>query len=363
VAEDTAREDKTEPASERRLRQAREEGNVALGRDAVGVAALAAGAATLIAVGPTLRDALVMLVAASARTLATGQPRELVPLLWRPAALLIAACAAAATAAAVAAVVQTRGGLWGNLALPDFSRVFGGERMGRMFKRETLVDLGVALVKIVTVGGTLWWAFKVDIGRLPRLITTGADGQMAALFGSLRDGLVKVLASLVLLAGLDLALTRFRFRERMKMTKEEAKREYREDEGDPLLRSRRRRQHRELAKGRVAVEVPRADALLVNPTHIAIALRYRPGEDKAPKVTAKGKGEAAEAMRALAREHGIPIVEDIPLARLLFKRVKVGRTVPVETYRAVAGILAFVYRVLGRSRAVGAATGAQAGLR
>ena len=116
-----------------------------------------------------------------------------------------------------------------------------------------------------------------------------------------------------------------------------------------MIRARRRRKHRELAKGQAKVEVPRADALVVNPTHIAIALRYRPGEDAAPRVTAKGKGQLAEIMRDLARMHGVPIVEDIALARLLYRRVKVGRSVPMETFKAVAAILAYVYRVLGRN--------------
>ena len=161
--------------------------------------------------------------------------------------------------------------------------------------------------------------------------------------------LVKALTALVFIAGADLALKRFRLAGKLKMTKEELKREHKEEEGDPLIRSRRRRQHREIARGRVAAEVPRADVVVVNPTHIAVALRYRPGEDRAPRVTAKGKGEQAENIRDLARENGIPIVENIPLARLLYKRVKVGRTIPAETFKAVAAILAFVYRALGRT--------------
>lgn len=121
-----------------------------------------------------------------------------------------------------------------------------------------------------------------------------------------------------------------------------------------MFRSRRRRRHRELLKGRATVEVPKADALVVNPTHIAIAIRYRKDEGRAPRVTAKGKGQLAEHMRDLARSNGIPIIEDIPLARLLYKRVKVGREVPAETYKAVAAILAFVYRVTGRNAGVAA---------
>ena len=135
----------------------------------------------------------------------------------------------------------------------------------------------------------------------------------------------------------------------MRMTKEEAKREYKEDEGDPMLKGRRRKRHRELSKGRASKEVPLADALLVNPTHIAIAVRYRAGEGAAPRVTAKGKGQLAEYMRELARENGIPIVENIPLARLLYRRVKVGRAVPADTYKAIAAILAYVYRLTGRA--------------
>ena len=94
--------------------------------------------------------------------------------------------------------------------------------------------------------------------------------------------------------------------------------------------------------------MPRADALIVNPTHVAIAIRYRPGESAAPRVTAKGKGQLAEYMRDLARENGIPIVENIALARLLYRRVKIGRSVPAETYKAIAAILAYVYRITGR---------------
>ncbi len=133
------------------------------------------------------------------------------------------------------------------------------------------------------------------------------------------------------------------------MTKQELKREMKEDDGDPMLRSRRRRRHRELARGRARVEVPRADALVVNPTHVAVALRYRRDEGRAPRVTAKGKGVLAELMRELARENGVPIVQDVPLARLLYRKVKVGGEVPAQTYKAVAAVLAFVYRLGGRA--------------
>ena len=112
-----------------------------------------------------------------------------------------------------------------------------------------------------------------------------------------------------------------------------------------MIRGARKRRHRELVKKNAVMESRRADALIVNPTHIAIAIRYRKDEGAAPKVLAKGKGVLAEAMRESARSAGVPIIQDIPLARLLYKKVKIGGQVPAETYRAVAAVLALVYRL------------------
>jgi flagellar biosynthesis protein FlhB len=154
---------------------------------------------------------------------------------------------------------------------------------------------------------------------------------------------------LIVFAGADFALTRWRYRKRHMMTKDELRREMKDDEGDPLLRGQRKRRHRELVRRSAVAETRRADALIVNPTHIAIAIRYRKDEGFAPKVLAKGKGVLAEVMRDAARGSGIPIVQDIPLARLLYKKVKVGGSVPAETYRAVAAVLAVVFRMTGRT--------------
>jgi flagellar biosynthesis protein FlhB len=355
-------EDKTEDASHRRLQQARDQGNLPIGRDLVGLAGFAAGCLTLLACGPALRDALITVVAASARALDTARAGELLPLLLRPALLALAVPTAVAVAAGVAGVAQTGGGFWPELTLPDPSRLFSGGKIKRLFGKEALADFGLALVKFVTVAATIWSALRVEFLLLPRLLGASTAGQLAGLFEPLAAALVKILAALAFLAGLDLAVTRFRYNRKLRMTKEEAKRDYKEEEGDPLFRSRRKRMHRDLLKGVAKAEVPKADALIVNPTHIAIAIRYRPDQDRAPRVTAKGKGVLAESMRDLARQHGIPIVENIPLARLLYRKVKVGRAVPAETYKAVAAVLAFVYRVLGRGQR-DARGGAAGGLR
>jgi flagellar biosynthesis protein FlhB len=353
---DEDQDQKTEKASERRLQEARRQGNVAVGRDAAMVSSLAAGVAVLAMAAPGLRASLVALVGASAGSLENSRPGALLPLLVRPALLTGGVVTAAALAAALATGIQTRGGFWLELAEPDPTRLFSAGRLRRLFGTEVLIDLASALVKNVALGWMLWLAIRDESVTLTRLLEADPAAQLTALFAPFARGAVKILAALLLIAGADLAITHVRFAKRMRMTRDEVKREARDDDGDPLLRMRRRRRHRELARGRIRVEVPRADVLVVNPTHIAVALRYRAGEDRAPRVTAKGKGAAAEAMRTLARNSGVPIVEDVVLARLLWKRVKVGRAVPAETYKAVAAVLAFVYRVLGRS---GASEGAR----
>jgi flagellar biosynthetic protein FlhB len=348
-------DDASEKASERRLAQARREGNIPVGKDLAIAATVAAATLALLATSSTLSAALTRMVASSAVAIGKGGFGGFAPLMVRPAALGGAVLAAIAAAAVVAIAAQTRFGFWPELAMPDPSRLFGAGRLGRLFSRAMLADLGSAAVKNLALGWALWSTIRDDLLTLPRLLDADPAAQLAALFAPFARGAVRILAALVLIGGADLAITRLRYAKRMRMTRQELKREMREDDGDPLLRARRRRRHRDILKGRVRVEVPRADVVVVNPTHVAVALRYRAGEDRAPRVTAKGKGAAAEAMRALAREHGVPIVEDIALARLLFKRVKVGRAVPVDTYKAVAAVLAFVYRVLGRSRSAEAA--------
>jgi flagellar biosynthesis protein FlhB len=344
---DDRQEERTEQPSDRRMREAREEGRVPIGRDAVTWASFALTVMALGYAGPGLAKALTMALTESIR--AAGRHDVFPVAAWqKPLVLGLGVAAAAAAGAIAASVAQTQGGLWTNLVTPDLSRL-GQGRFTRLFSGETAADLGLACVKVLALGGTLWWALHDDFVTLGALAHL-PPGQMLADFASrLSHAAIPVLLTAAALAGLDLAVTRRRFFAGMRMTRDELKREMKEEEGDPLIRQRRRARHRELAKGSARKEVPRADVVVVNPTHVAVAIRYRRGESKAPLVLCKGKGSYAENIRDLARQHGIPIVEDIWLARLLYKKVKVGREVPAETYKAIASILAFVYRRTGRA--------------
>jgi len=137
------------------------------------------------------------------------------------------------------------------------------------------------------------------------------------------------------------------------MSKEEVKRETREQEGDPQIKGRLRALRQKMARQRMMAEVPKADVVITNPTHLAIALRYRPEETSAPRVIAKGAGYVAQRIREVARSGGIPIMEDKPLAQLLYRQVEIGQAIPESLYRAVAEILAYVFR-LRQERGMGA---------
>jgi flagellar biosynthesis protein FlhB len=349
MAEDDAQDQRTEQATAHRLGKAANEGQVAVSRDVALWVGLVLGVIALVGVAGAMRDVLIRMVAAAAGTLSDPNPFRLVPYIRELAKLAMVVVVVSAMGGALAFALQTGARFWPHLVVRGTEALFSGEGWKRLFSRRMLVDVAWSLVKLLTVTWAAWVTLHDEFLTLPKLIQAQPGAQFSMLFQPLMAGAVNVLAVMAILAGLDFALTRYRHRNMLKMTKEEVRREHKEEEGDPLFRMQRRRRHRDIMKGRAAVEVPRADVLVVNPTHIAIALRYRPGKDRAPVVTAKGKGELAEFMRSLARTNGVPIVEDVPLARLLYRKVKVGRTVPADTYKAVAAILAFVYRITRRA--------------
>jgi flagellar biosynthesis protein FlhB len=347
VAESDQQE-RTEKPSARRLAHARSEGQVPIGHDAALVASLAGGALALGVVAAPLRDGLMRLFAESARTLPETPFRLFPSLVAGPVALALAPCAAAVLAAAVAVLAQTGGGFWPERPMPDLTRLFRMPPVTRPFSKEFLLDLSTALVKVVALGWAAWSVARAAFVTLPALAGAAPANQLAEAARLASRLVLRLVLAATAIAGADVAIQRRKFTAKLMMTKDELRREMKEDEGDPLVKGKRKQRQRELATQRARIEVPRADALLVNPTHIAIALRYRKDEAKAPRVTAKGKGVLAEHMRELARENGVPIVQDIPLARLLYRKVKVGKEIPAATYKAVAAVLAFVYRMTGR---------------
>ncbi len=349
---ETEEEARTEAPSERRLQQSFEQGDIALSHELVTTGAFVLGIAALFASAAAFQNRLVRLVTETTTLVATAPfgslPSMLVPIIL-PVAIVLTAMAVGAIALTF---VQTRGHLWSDRVTPDFSRTFSLKRLTQLFSKDFLIDLGLGLVKVAAVGWACWGVLKIELLTVNKLGLAAPGDALGGLFRSLWKIGFRGVGLLTIFAAVNFALTKWRYTKKHRMTKEEVKREMREDEGDPMFRGLRKRKHREMAKRNAIAETKQADVLLVNPTHISIAIRYRKDESGAPRVLAKGKGVLAEAMRDVARSNGIPIVQDIPLARLLFKKVKVGGAVPADTYKAVAAILAFVYRITGKTAAV-----------
>jgi flagellar biosynthesis protein FlhB len=347
VAEDE--DEKTEEPSSHRLSEAHEEGNVPISRDATTVAGLAAAASVLVSVAPALERGLLNCYRTAFAHMGDGRLSDFAGPALPVVGYMLLVILAAAGASAAAVLFQTGFGVWLEKALPDLSRLGGGGGgIGRIFSKDYLVDLGITLAKVVIVAWVGWSAIAPDLVGMARLFDLPAPSLLAAF----EVPLVRLSTRLVVVLGLfaagDWFLTRHRFIKRLRMTKEEVKREHKNQEGDPAIKGRRRRKARELVRQMARKEVPRADVVVTNPTHLAVALRYRKNEGVAPRVTAKGAGALAELMKDLARTNGIPMVEDVALARLLYRRVRIGGQVPEQTFKTVAAILAFVYRITRR---------------
>lgn len=200
---------------------------------------------------------------------------------------------------------------------------------------------GSAVAKLVVVGAAMDLVLRSGIGAHP--VPAGELGQMA--WTLVTRSLWVVLSVMVAIAAVDYFLARRRMNEQMKMSADEVKREHKESEGDPLIKGKRKQRMRELAKRRMAKAVAKADVVVVNPTHYSVALRYDENKDRAPVVVAKGVDEQAVKIREIARANGVPVMSRPPLARALHKHVKEGAPIPANLFKAVAEVLAYVYRI------------------
>ena len=231
---------------------------------------------------------------------------------------------------------------------PDLSRFNVIKGIGRFFSRRSLLEIFKSLIKVGLIG---WIAFSTVIDKFnealvlvdtPAITIIKYIGNTAALI------LAKVCALLILLAFVDYLFVRWEMEEKMKMTKQELKEEFKETEGDPFIKSQIRSIQQQMARRRMMAEVPKADVVITNPTHLSIAVRYIPKKMDAPVIIAKGAGHIAMRIREIAREHDVPLVENPPVARLLHN-LELGATIPEEMFKAVAEILAYVYSLKGKT--------------
>lgn len=231
---------------------------------------------------------------------------------------------------------------------PKFSRLNPIEGFKRIFSKRALVEMVKALLKISVIGYVLYWSLRGQFNRFLSMLEM-PPSQAAELTWDIvcRVGIL-VGASIIVIALLDYLYQRFEFEQSIKMTKQEVKEELKQTEGDPLIRSKIRQRQRQMAMNRMMQQVPSADVVITNPTHIAAALKYDEATMDAPVVVAMGAGLVAQRIKDIAAENGIPMVENRPLARALFETATIGEAIPVQLYQAVAEVLAVVYQLRQR---------------
>ena len=215
---------------------------------------------------------------------------------------------------------------------------------GRLFSKRSLVELIKSLFKILIIGLFLYENLKDELLHMPKLIYLDLSASMTQIADIIFMMAFKICAIFFALAILDYMYQKWDHNEQLKMTKQEVKEEFKQMEGDPQIKGKIRQKQREMAMSRMMREVPKADVIVTNPTHFAVALRYAEGM-RAPEVIAKGQDLVALKIKDVAREAGVVIVENKPLARALFASVEIGETVPPELYKAVAEVLAYVYHL------------------
>ncbi len=227
---------------------------------------------------------------------------------------------------------------------PKLSNLNPINGFGRLFSKRALVELIKSLFKIIVIGFFLYLYLKDEIPFMPYFIYFDLEHSLAEIADKIFVMSFQVITVILVLAAADYAYQRWQTTQDLMMTKQEVKDEYKQMEGDPQIKGKIKQKQRQLAMARMMQEVPKADVIVTNPTHLAIALMYKKGM-VAPKILAKGQDLVAEKIKATAREHRIPIVENKPLARALYESVEIGDVVPQDLYQAVAEVLAYVYRL------------------
>lgn len=343
--------EKTEAASPRRLEKAREEGQIARSRElgtfmmlAVGVGAIWAGGGTIYkGLSGVLRNGL----AFDQRVVADPgvMVEQAVNGFGHALMVILPIFGLLAVIAVLSSVLLGGIVISGKPLSPNFSKLSLFAGLKRMFSAQTVVELIKALAKAMLVGGVaVWilWRYHDDMLGLMHVAPSAALTKALSLVAMCCAFIV---ASLLVIVLLDVPWQIWSHLKKLRMSKEDVRQEHKESEGDPHTKARIRQQQRQAARRRMMSEVPKADVVVTNPTHYAVALKYEEDKNGAPRVLAKGTGLIAAKIRELAAEHRIPTLEAPPLARALHQHVELGQEIPAELYTAVAEVLAWVFQL------------------
>lgn len=359
MSEDSDAE-KTEPASERRLEQAREEGDVPRSREIGTFAVLMTAGAGLWMTGPWIVRALRHNMS-SGLSLTREQiyypdvlfTRIMVDLLQVVMALL--PVLGAVMLVALASPLVIGGWLFSSKAItPNFGRLNPLRGLGNMVSLHALAELIKAILKTLLVGTVAYFVMRYEKDAVLALALEPLKSGAVHMLDILMMAFLFIVGGLGLVAVIDGPYQIWHYADKLKMTRQEVIQESKESDGNPQIKARIRSLQREMARKRMMAAVPTADVVVTNPTHYAVALKYKEGKMRAPQVVAKGTDEVAAKIRELAKEHKVAILEAPPLARALHKHSEIGDEIPQALYTAVAEVLAYVFQLRAWKQGVGA---------
>jgi flagellar biosynthesis protein FlhB len=352
-------QDRNLPASERKLKKAREEGQVTRSEDLNHLAVLGVGALCVLVLAPILFDQLLhsmgRQLSFDAATLL--QPGSMISRLGSATAVGVAGCVAFAAiigAAAIASNVSSGG--WVNSLkplMPDFSRLNPLSGIKNLFTKKKLLTVG----KMIMLTGVLFaiaTSFLTNgLPSVAALVVQPSSSAIAFLAQWLTSGVGLMLLAILLAALIDVPLQKFLHGDEMKMSHQEVKEEGKESDGNPLMKGKMRKRQRELAQKGSVNAVPKADFVVMNPTHFAVAVRYDEKTMQAPQVISKGADLLAMKIRDVAKHHSIPVLHSPMLARALYANAELNQDIPSALYTAVAQVLAYVYKLRAALRGTG----------
>ncbi len=342
--------ERSEPASPKRLEQAREDGNVPQSKELLTFVLLTLGAVILWSTGAALARALSQFVAfglsftrydyADTAGVWTQLGAVLIPVLG-----LLGVLFGALFLGGFSPLVLTRGAVSGKPLTPDLGRILKMQGLKRMFSIQGWIEMPRLLLKLGLVVTVTWFLVRYYENAFLGLSQQSIGDALGNLFHMIGVCFLSVTAVLALVAAVDVPFVLWQHYKKLRMTREEVRKESRESEGSPEVKGRIRSMQRQMAQRRMMTDLPTADVVVTNPTHYAVALRYSEQGMAAPKVIAKGTDLVAARIREVAAEHRIPLLEAPPLARALHKHTEIGQTIPEALYAAVAEVLAYVYQL------------------
>jgi flagellar biosynthesis protein FlhB len=352
-------QDRQLPASQRKIDQARRDGQVPRSKDLSHLAVMGTGAIALLLLAPTafeqLRGTLAQALVFNAASV--QDPADMLSRLSTFAGLGLVACvvfAAIVLSAAVAGSLAVGGWVSSTKAItPDLSRLSPFKGLGNLFSRQQVAQVTKLVLLSAILGAIGWYYVAGSIGEVVRVVLQPSPSALRALGDWLATGVGLLLLVVFATAVIDVPLQRFFHLSKLKMSHQELKQEHKESDGDPHTKGRQRSAARAISQRASITAVPRADFVLMNPTHYAVALRYDEATMNAPQVVAKGADLLAMKIREIANANGIPVVQSPMLARALFAHAEIDQPIPSSLFTAVAQVLAYVYRLKAALRGEG----------